>query len=53
MDRQVIWTESVWRDLEEAADYIARDSPYYAAAFVSEARAAAGACSLMHLGHNT
>jgi len=41
MARQVIWTESAWRDLDEAADYIAKDSPYYAAAFVGEARDAA------------
>ena len=41
MARKVVWTESAWRDLEEAADYIARDSPHYAAAFVREARDAA------------
>jgi plasmid stabilization system protein ParE len=38
MDRQIIWTESAWSDLDEAADFIARDSAYYAAAFVLEAR---------------
>lgn len=38
MARQVGWTQSAWNDLEEAADYIAKDSPYYAAAFVLEAR---------------
>lgn len=38
MARQIIWTESAWNDLEEAADYIARDSAYYAATFVLETR---------------
>ncbi len=38
---QVMWTESAWRDLEEVADYIAKDSSHYAAAFVREARDAA------------
>jgi plasmid stabilization system protein ParE len=36
-----MWTESAWRDLEEVADYIAKDSTHYAAAFVREAREAA------------
>jgi plasmid stabilization system protein ParE len=36
-----MWTASAWRDLEEVADYIAKDSPHYAAAFVREARDAA------------
>ncbi len=34
MARRVAWTETAWRDLERAADYIAEDSPGYAAAFV-------------------
>lgn len=38
MAREVKWTELAWSDLEEAADYIAKDSPYYAAAFVHEVR---------------
>ncbi len=38
---KVKWTESAWRDLEEIADYIGKDSPYYAGAFVREARDAA------------
>jgi plasmid stabilization system protein ParE len=38
MARKVKWTEAAWIDLEEAADYIARDSPHYAAAFVREVR---------------
>jgi len=37
----VTWTEVAWSDLEAAADYIARDSPHYAAAFVGEVREAA------------
>lgn len=44
---RVIWTEAAWTDLEAAADYIARDSAYYAAAFVHEVREAAR--SLAHL----
>lgn len=38
---QVVWTDTAWRDLEEAAEYIAKDSPHYAAAFVREVRDAA------------
>ena len=34
MARQVVWSEAAWRDLEQTADYIAEDSPGYAAAFV-------------------
>ena len=41
MARKVMWIESAWRDLEEVADYIAKDSFHYAAAFVREARDAA------------
>ena len=41
MARKVIWTESAWNDLEESANYISRDSPYYAAGFVHEVREAA------------
>jgi toxin ParE1/3/4 len=38
MAREVIWTEPAWDDLEAAAEYIARDSEFYAAALVQEAR---------------
>lgn len=38
MARKVTWTEVAWSDLEEAANYITKDSPHYAAAFVREAR---------------
>jgi len=41
MDRRVVWTDAAWNDLETAADYIAKDSPRYAGAFVREIRAAA------------
>ena len=39
--RRVVWTETAAQDLEQIAEYIARDSPRYAAAFVREARDAA------------
>jgi plasmid stabilization system protein ParE len=38
MARRVVWTETAATDLEQAADYIAGDSPRYAAAFVREVR---------------
>ena len=41
MARHLKWTESAWADLEEIADYIARDSRYYAATFVRELQTAA------------
>ena len=46
MARKVKWTAAAWNDLE-AVDYIARDSPHYAAAFVRESRD--GAHSLAYL----
>lgn len=36
MDREVSWTESALTDLETAAQYIARDSPGYAAVLTQE-----------------
>ena len=36
MARQVTWTESAWTDIEEVADYIAKDSQHYAGAFIRE-----------------
>jgi len=39
--RTVRWTETAAKDLEEAAEFIGRDSRFYAAALVREARAAA------------
>lgn len=41
MAREVVWTEPAWDDLEAAAEYIARDSTFYAATLVQEARDAA------------
>ena len=41
MDREVGWADIAWDDLQEVADHISRDSPYYAAAFVREVRDAA------------
>ena len=38
MARRVAWAETAWRDLEHVADYIAEDSPGYAAAFVRRIR---------------
>lgn len=38
MARRVAWTETAWRDLELAADYIAEESPGYAAALVRRVR---------------
>ncbi|MBI4722116.1 MAG: type II toxin-antitoxin system RelE/ParE family toxin [Candidatus Stahlbacteria bacterium] len=38
MAQRVKWTEVDWSDIERVADYIAKDSPYYAAAFVREVR---------------
>ncbi len=38
MAREVIWTEPAWQDLEAAADFIARDSESYAAAFVQDVK---------------
>ena len=47
MAQRVIWTETAWIDLENIADYIARDSPYYAASFVREIRDRARSLSRM------
>ncbi len=41
MARRLIWTEPAWLDLEQSADYIARDSPSYAESFVQRIRSAA------------
>jgi plasmid stabilization system protein ParE len=38
MTRRVQWTTAAWRDLEQVADYIARDSRHYAASFVRKVR---------------
>jgi plasmid stabilization system protein ParE len=36
-----VWTEVAWSDVSAVADYIAKDSSRYAAAFVREVREAA------------
>lgn len=41
MAREIVWTDPAWDDIENAADYIARDSEFYAAAFVREIKEAA------------
>ncbi len=41
MARTVRWTETATQDMEEAAEFIGRDSRFYAAALVQETRAAA------------
>jgi plasmid stabilization system protein ParE len=41
MVRTIRWTETAIEDFNEAARFIHRDSPYYAAAFVKEVRKAA------------
>ena len=41
MAREVEWTDPAWDDLAGIAEYIARDSEYYAAAFVQEMKEAA------------
>jgi toxin ParE1/3/4 len=38
--RRIAWTDSAWLELESAANFIARDSPRYAAALVAEAKSA-------------
>jgi toxin ParE1/3/4 len=47
MARDVIWTAPAWDDLEAAAEYIARDSAYYAAAFVQATKDAVESCAEM------
>ena len=41
MARDIIWADPAWDDVENAADYIARDSKFYGAAFVEEIKEAA------------
>ena len=41
MARKVEWTDPAWDDLASIAEYIARDSEYYAATFVQEIKEAA------------
>lgn len=41
MGWRVAWTTPAWNDVEEAARFIARDSPRYAVALLRESQAAA------------
>ena len=41
MAREVEWTDPAWDDLAGIAEYIARDSEYYAATLVQEIKEAA------------
>ena len=41
MAREVVWTDPGWDDLEATAEYIARDSEFYASALIQGARDAA------------
>lgn len=36
MAQEVVWTNQAWLDLENIADYISRDSEYYASQVVKE-----------------
>jgi len=38
MARSVVWSYEATADLQALAEYIAKDSPYYAAAFIRELR---------------
>jgi plasmid stabilization system protein ParE len=50
--KRVVWTEGAWKDLQGIANFISRDSPYYAASFVREIRDCAGSLSRMSMrGH--
>jgi toxin ParE1/3/4 len=52
MAHEVDWAESALIDLVDAAEYIARDSPSYAATLVTRARSAANSLAdLPHRGH--
>lgn len=45
MAREVEWTAAAWRDLEDTAEHIAKDSRHYAATLVREMRDAARSLS--------
>lgn len=36
MARKIIWSDEALSDIEALADYISKDSPYYAAAFIRD-----------------
>ena len=52
MARTVKWTEAATSDLEEAAKFIGRDSQFYAAAIVREARAIASSLTMWTFWHS-
>ena len=37
---RIVWTHAAWKDLDAIAQYIAKDSRYYAVLFVQQAREA-------------
>lgn len=47
---KVKWAEVAWSDLEEVADYIAKDSSYYAAASLRGRKPAAISYSQLPIG---
>ncbi len=47
MARKIIWSFEATADLEAIADYIARDSSFYAASFVIEVREASRSLRLL------
>jgi toxin ParE1/3/4 len=47
VDWEVKWTEASWNDLEEVAEYISSDSPFYAAAFIEEVQEASRSLSYL------
>lgn len=47
MARTIRWTETATQDLEETAQFISRDSRFYASALVRETRAAARSLSTL------
>jgi len=50
--KRIVWTQAAWSDLEGVADFIAQDSPYYAASLVREIRRYARSLSRLSMrGH--
>ncbi len=46
MARKIVWSSEATSDLIAIADYIAKDSPFYAASFVQEIREASRSLSV-------
>ena len=53
MARKIAWTLTAWNDLEAVVDYIAKDSPHYAAALIHEVKEAANSLSLVFSIYNS